>query len=164
MNNNQTLETHSGPRARQPCKALVNIFFQLHDGCIPNISPSVGPAEERRSTATLQEDQIGVLSIPRISEVIESPELLWSQELEIKYSWSLYPLVVFAPYMGWMRNHHKLLLSHSVCLNALPHSKMRNSLSQSAFSSGHATVSRKPLPLMSPEPDAHIPKDYWFPS
>lgn len=38
--------------------------------------PSVDPAEERGFTVTLQEDQIGALSIPRISEVIESQEFL----------------------------------------------------------------------------------------
>lgn len=71
----------------------------------------MSPAEERGTTAKLQEDHIGALFIPRIGEVLETLELLDSHELEVNCSWSPSTLQTFASYMGQMRNIYKCLLT-----------------------------------------------------
>lgn len=82
----------------------------------------------------LQEDRTGALSIPRISEVLDS------QELGVIIGEFIHSTNI-TPYMGQMRNIYKCLLFQSWCLDIFFHSTMRNSWSQSFFSSGNGTAS-----------------------
>ncbi|XP_012867468.1 PREDICTED: melanoma antigen preferentially expressed in tumors-like [Dipodomys ordii] len=104
-------------RAKQPLGRIeVLVDLHLKNGMYDQLLTSlIRKVKQKKGLLYLHCKKLSILPIPfqnikRIMKVVQLDSL---QELEVRGSWKLSTLGMFAPYLGQMSNLHRLLFSHN---------------------------------------------------
>ncbi|XP_048185526.1 melanoma antigen preferentially expressed in tumors-like isoform X2 [Perognathus longimembris pacificus] len=104
-------------RAKQPLSRIeVLVDLHLKNGmCDQLLTSLIRKIKQEKGLLYLHCKKLSILPIPfqmikRIMKVVQLDSL---QELEVRGSWKLSTLGMFAPYLGQMGNLHRLLFSHN---------------------------------------------------
>ncbi|KAM4826452.1 melanoma antigen preferentially expressed in tumors-like isoform 1-T2 [Thomomys bottae] len=110
-------EDDSRTRDQQPLGRIeVLVDLHLKNGMYDQLLTSlIRKVKQKKGLLYLHCMKLSILPIPfqNIKRIMKVVQLHTLQELEVRGSWKLSTLGMFAPYLGQMRNLHRLLFSHN---------------------------------------------------